>query len=199
MNNPAVTDLLTAQRLTVRATTEPSSRTGGREYALLDGEGHRVGEVRSRDGSPMQIVHRLLEGTRASRRGAFDVRDASGALVFQVAHRRHGLLGGVRGEVALADDRVVVVVTTRAQGFSLAGPDGVPLATGDRAGRLWLRVTGPDGPYAEVDREADTLSAQRAGAAHAHSQVIRFDDAVPLVVRLGTLAALVMRENRLAV
>ena len=195
-----MSDILSAPSLTVRATTSPSARTGGRDYALLDADGHQVGEVTAQAGPATTTVQRLVEGTRATRSGAFDVRDTTGALVFRVTHRAAGLLGGgMRGEVALADGRVVVIVTTRAQDFTLAGADGVPLATGARAGRLWLRVTGPDGPYAEVDREANTLTAQRAGTAHPHSQVVRFDDAVPLTVRLGTLAALVMRENRLAV
>ena len=193
-----MSDILAAPCLTVRATTARSVRTGGREYALLDADGHRIGGVTPDGGSAVQTLHRLVEGVGASRTGGFAVRDPSGALVVRVTHRTAGLLRtGLRGEVALADGRVVVVVTTRTWDFTLTGPDGAPLATGARAGRTWLRVTGAGGRYAEVDREPNTLTAQRAGTAHPNSQVVRFDDAVPLAVRLGILAALVMRENRI--
>jgi hypothetical protein len=195
-----VSEILNASRLYVRATSNPSSRTGGREFVLLDADQRQIGGVRSQTGSTGSILYRLLEGIAASRSGSFEVRDQSGALVFRVTHRAAGPAGGVRGEVTLADGRPVVTVTTRGQGFTIADPDGTELATGGRAGRVWLRVTGPGGgQYAEVDREANTLSAQRAGTAHPNSQLVRFDGAAPLAVRLGTLAAVVIRENRIAV
>jgi hypothetical protein len=104
---------------------------------------------------------------------------------------------GLRGEVSLADGRLVVVVAGRGAAFELTGPGGIEVATVKRAGRTWLRATGAGCVYAEVERELNTLTAVRAGTAHPNSFVIRFDQAISPVLRLGILAAGVMIENQL--
>jgi hypothetical protein len=198
VKNRGVPDLLTVPCLTVRATTSWSVSTGAREYDLVDADGHRIGGVTPEVTSVTHIASRVLADRAGSKRGAFEVREESGALVCRVTQQPSGLLRmRLRGEVALADGRLVAVVTGAGSAFELADAGGARSATVARAGRTWLRATGPGGTYAEVDREANTLSARRAGTAHPRSLVVRFDDAVPLALRLGILAVVVMSENRL--
>jgi hypothetical protein len=192
-NGQVVTTLFDLDQLTVRATAQ-SVVLRSRDYDLLDGAGGSVGDAVQRTDGPIDAVRRAASPTHRSMSASFVVHDRVGGVALTVLKRPTGrLFPKVQIEAALANDAVVAVVRSlgRSLGeYDIADPQGIAVATLRRgSGVLFAIADGAGQPAGSVALDANTLSARRAGTAHPHSYMLSFAPTAGILLRIGTLAA----------
>lgn len=185
-------------QVTVRARSD-SQLTRSRNYDLLDPTGAALGTA-TQDTGLAATARRQVASARGLGPAAFDLRDQSGALLAHLDKQVSGLLRRrIRTEISLADATVVAVAAASpgSDRVEVTNPSGAAVVRLARAGRTFLAGTGPHGePYAAVDLEANTRTAQQAGTAHANSYLIRFDPAAPMLVRIATVAVVIVFDSQ---